>query len=457
MSSYRNLRIKGFWFFNSCTLLLSFSACSPVTEHYVQVDHYLAQEKYSEADLLIEQNQEGYGKKNFVLYNLDRAMTLHLEGRYTESNRFLDVAEQQIDLLYTKSIPGETGAMLTNDNMLPYEGEDFEKAMINVISSLNYVYLGQLDEALVEMRKVDHKLNLLNDKYEQRNIYKEDAFARYLSGILYEAKGELNDAFIAYRKAFETYNDYWEDYGTVLLPTLPGDLLRVTEAIGLTEEFQFYRNKFPNVIWVSQNELDRQAELVFLSYDGLSPIKEDFFIDAPVPNGEGGFYFIRIALPRYINRLTDLVYTNIRLIGPQGEAASQRTFLVEDIEAIANKNLDDRIARITVKAIARATSKYLAAHKIRENTKENSLAKLLADLGTNIYSIVSEQSDKRSWRTLPGKIRMARLFVPPGPYTVSVDYYANAGGLIASKNYQVILKAGEKRFLSHRVLGHVLP
>lgn len=347
--------------------------------------------------------------------------------------------------------------MLTNDNMLPYEGEDFEKAMINVISSLNYVYLGQLDEALVEMRKVDHKLNLLNDKYEQRNIYKEDAFARYLSGILYEAKGELNDAFIAYRKAFETYNDYWEDYGTVLLPTLPGDLLRVTEAIGLTEEFQFYRNKFPNVIWVSQNELDRQAELVFLSYDGLSPIKEDFFIDAPVPNGEGGFYFIRIALPRYINRLTDLVYTNIRLIGPQGEAASQRTFLVEDIEAIANKNLDDRIARITVKAIARATSKYLAAHKIRENTKENSLAKLLADLGTNIYSIVSEQSDKRSWRTLPGKIRMARLFVPPGPYTVSVDYYANAGGLIASKNYQVILKAGEKRFLSHRVLGHVLP
>ncbi len=455
--SFRYLRIKGFWFVCSCSLLVILSACGPVTRHYVRVDHYLAQGKYHEADLLIEENREGYGKKNFVLYNLDRAMTLHLAGKYTESNRFLDVAERRIDQLYTKSITGETGAMLTNDNMLPYEGEDFEKAMINVISGLNYAYLGQLDDALVEMRKVDHKLNLLNDKYEKRNIYKEDAFARYLSGILYEAKGELNDAFIAYRKAFETYNDYREDYGTALLPTLPGDLLRVAEAIGLTEEFRFYRERFPNVTWVSQKDRDRQAEVVFLSYDGLSPVKEDFFIDAPVPDGEGGIYLIRVALPRYTRRLTDLAYAKIRLIGPRGEAVSQRTFLVEDIDAIATKNLDDRIARITIKAISRATTKYLAAHKIRENTKKDPLARVLTDLGTNLYSIVSEQSDKRSWRTLPGKIRMARLFVPPGSYTVSVSYYANEGELIASKEYQVAVNTGEKRFLSHRVLGRTLP
>jgi len=427
-----------------------------VTRHYVRVDRYIAEEKYIDADLLIEQNREGYGKKNIVLYNLDRGMTLHLAGRYTESNDFLDKAERRIDLLYTQSVTGETGAMLTNDNTLPYEGEDFEKVMINVIAGLNYVYLGDLDEALVEMRKVDHKLKILNDQYGERNIYKEDAFARYLSGIIYEAKGELNDAFIAYRKALETYDDYREDYGTVLLPTLPGDLLRVTEAIGLTEEFRFYRDRFQNITWVSQQERDRQAELVFISYDGLSPIKKDFFIDAPVPDGEGGIYLVRVAFPRYTRRLTDLAYADIQLTGPKGEVVSQRTFLVEDIEAIGKKNLDDRIARITVKAVARATAKYLVAHKIREKTKGDPLALFLTDLGTNIYSIVSEQSDKRSWRTLPGKIRMARLYVLPGSYTVSVRYSAQDGGLITSKKYQVELRAGEKRFLSHRVLGRAL-
>jgi len=86
--------------------------------------------------------------------------------------------------------------MLSNDLTLPYEGEDFETVLINVVAALNYVLLNQWDDALVEARKVDHKLNVINDRYDKKNVYKEDAFARYLSGILYEGKGELNDAFI---------------------------------------------------------------------------------------------------------------------------------------------------------------------------------------------------------------------------------------------------------------------
>ena len=54
-------------------------------------------------------------------------MTLHLSGDYENSNRYLEDAEKRIDSLYTKSITTESGAMFTNDNLLPYEGEDFEK------------------------------------------------------------------------------------------------------------------------------------------------------------------------------------------------------------------------------------------------------------------------------------------------------------------------------------------
>ena len=38
--------------------------------------------------------------------------------------------------------------------------------------ALNYVYLGKWDDALVEARKIDHKLNLYNDKYEKRMFIK---------------------------------------------------------------------------------------------------------------------------------------------------------------------------------------------------------------------------------------------------------------------------------------------
>ena len=187
-----------------CLALLLLS-CGPSGRYYTKVDRYLAEGEYDRADSLIEKNQGEYGATNSVLYDMDRAMTLHLAGRYAGSNRHLESAERRIDDLYTQSVTSHAGAMLTNDNTLPYEGEDYEKVFINVIGALNYVYLGQWDDALVEARKVDHKLNVLNDRYDKKNVYKEDAFARYLSGILYEGRGEWNDAFISYRKAYETY------------------------------------------------------------------------------------------------------------------------------------------------------------------------------------------------------------------------------------------------------------
>lgn len=428
-----------------------------MTQHYVQVDDRLAQQQYAEADSLVERHKAQYGERNAVLYDLDRAMTLHLAGRYAESNTYLHAAETRMDQLYTKSLTAETGAMFTNDNLLSYEGEDFEKVMVNVTSALNYVYLGQWDEALVEARKVDHKLNLFNDQYAKKNIYKEDAFARYLTGILYEAKGELNDAFIAYRKSYETYQDYQKDYGTPLSPTLPRDLLRVTEALGLSEEHQAYREKFQDTRWPPQKEFGRQGELIFISLDGRSPFKEDFFIDAPIPDGRGGIYLLRVALPRFVPQPTDVAYAEVHLIGPQGAVASQRTFLMEDITAIAKKNLEDRIGRITAKAIARATAKFVAAREIRKKAKDNPLTQFLTDVGTNVYSIVSEQSDKRSWRTLPGQIRMVRLPVSPGSYTVAVEYYTFDQRLITRKTYEVAIQAGEKKFLSYRFLGTLEP
>ncbi|MBI3611120.1 MAG: hypothetical protein HY204_10535 [Nitrospirae bacterium] len=440
------------------------SGCGPAVQHYVQVDAMQSRQQFAEADAVIVKHKADYGERNAVLYDFDRGMMLHLAGRYAESNQVLAQAENRIDELYTKSVSAEAGAMLTNDNTLPYEGEDFEKVMINVIAALNYVYWGQWDEALVEARKVDHKLNLFNDKYEKKNVYKQDALAQYLSGILYEAKGELNDAFISYRKAYEAYGDYRKNYATPMPPMLPADLLRVTEALHFSEEHQDYLKQFPDTRWMTEKELKGQSELVFVSYTGRSPVKEDFFIDAPIPDGKRGTYLLRVALPKFVPLPNRVKTAEVHLIPGDGGgtgsggAVSQRSFLAEDVTAIAKKNLEDRIGRITAKAIARATAKYLASRALRKEvakkTDDNPLAGFLADVGTNIYSIASEQSDKRSWRTLPGEIQLARLVAPPGTYTVSVEYYEPSGGFIERKTFPpVTLKAGGKRFLGYRVLG----
>ena len=438
---------------SSCFLLfivvIIHLACAPVTSHYSLIDQHLARQQYAEADSIVSKYKKKYGQRNSVLYSFDRAMTLHLAGRYEESNMYLEKAEIKIDKLFTKSITSEAGAMLTNNNLLPYEGEDFEKVMINVFAALNYVFLGKWDDALVEARKVDHKLNVYNDKYDDKNVYKEDAYARYLTGILYEAKKELNDAFIAYRKAFDIYKEYSKNYGTPMPPTLPQDLLRTSKALGMTKEHNGFRKKFPNVKWISQKEFDKQGELIFFSYNGRSPVKEDYFITVPVYEKKKKTSFFRMALPEFKRLRNNIAYTNVVLSGPVKAPISQEAFLVEDITAIAKKNLKDRIVRITAKATARATSKYLLSRKFKKNAENNPFLTILADL----YPFVSEQSDKRSWRTLPDKINMARVAVPPGPYTVAVEYYSAGRNLLHRKEYRVTINSGEKKFIGYRFLG----
>jgi len=430
------------------------SSCSPITRHYVQVETFISKQEYEKADKVIEENQKKYGSKNRLLYLLDRGMTLHLSGRFSESNQFLHQAEQWAEQLYTKSIISETGAFFTNDNTLPYAGEDFERVMIHLISALNYIYLEDLDEALVEARKIDHQLNLLNDRYEKKSVYRQDAFARYLSGKLFEAKKELNDALIAYRKAYEAYQEDQKNYGIDIPEGLMADLLRLTDFLGFENENRQYQETFRQVQWMPQKEYRQLAEVVFNSFNGLSPVKEDFFITAPVPDGRGGIYILNVAMPRFVRRPSNISYALVEVWNPGG-SFSQKTVPVQDISGIAIKNLEDRVGRITAKAIARASSKFLLSQGIRKMAAKDQepVSLFLAELGTNLFSLFSEQSDKRSWRTLPGEIQMAGVLVPPGKYQVRVQYFDSFGQQMGKREaVEIEVTAGEKVFLGGRVV-----
>ena len=138
--------------------------CSSIQSHYAHVEKALAQGDLRAADALVEKHKDEYGKKNQVLYAMDRGMLLHLSGQYQESTIFFEDAERMISDLYTRRIGSESAALLINENVLPYEGASFEKVLIHVIMALNYAYQGLFDDALVEARKIDHTLNVLSDQ-----------------------------------------------------------------------------------------------------------------------------------------------------------------------------------------------------------------------------------------------------------------------------------------------------
>ncbi|MFQ5588644.1 MAG: hypothetical protein ACE5F7_07375, partial [Nitrospiria bacterium] len=295
-------------------LVMFVTACAPSLKHHERVEQYLHKHQYAEADQVVAENQGGYGDRNILLYYFDRGMLLHLAGQYEESNTFFEKAKDTIEKLYTESLLTHTGALISNDNLLPYDGEDFEKVLVHLFSALNYAAMGKWDEALVEARQVDARLNQFNDQYEKKNIYKKDAFARYLSGVLYETRGEMNDALISYEKAREAFEDYERDYHTPLPPRLGFDLLKMSDVLHLREEFEAYKNRFPEA--AARFPLrDRvlEGEVVVVAYAGRSPVKEDFFFNTMIPDGDGGSFLLTVAFPKFVTRPSSVVRAELIL------------------------------------------------------------------------------------------------------------------------------------------------
>jgi uncharacterized protein len=430
---------------------LLFAGCAPSVNRYLLIEASLRAHDPKGADAIVAGAENDYGSKGRVLYGMDRGITLQLAGDYQQSNVVLEQAEDELDRLYTRRIRTETLAFMTNDTALPYEGDPYEQVLINVLKALNYAVLGQWQEGLVEARRIDHRLNVLSDRTKEKNAYRDDGFARYLSGILYESTGDVNNAFIAYRKAYETFDATRAWSHTAVPSQLRVDLLRTAEALHFTQELAEYQSLFHDTRWEASQALQQLAQVVVISYNGRAPRKEDLFLDLPISfdalqlvllnrgfsqlnrhsnravdtvlyglNGR----VVRVALPRLVPQKTHVPVDMVSLIPDNGTRVTLNTELVHNVTALAEKALLERMAGITVKALARAATKFALAEGATRGAQQAAgkdaapWVGLLAGLLTKGLAVASEEADKRSWQTLPDEIHLARVWVPPGRYQV---------------------------------------
>jgi hypothetical protein len=81
------------------------------------------------------------------------------------------------------------------------------------------------------------------------------------------------------------------------------------------------------------------------------------------------------------------------------------------------------------------------------------LAGSLAGAVARIIAIASEEADKRSWATLPDRILVGRVMLPPGTYDLEFRYAGRSGRELERSTMRgVTISAGGRRFLSMRVL-----
>ena len=396
-------------------------------------------------------------KKPDIPYQFELGLVAHYANHFAESNVALDIAGDIAEDRYTKSVSKELGSLVTSDKLRPYSGTRYERLLSHYYRALNYVYLNQLDGALVECRRATALINYFKGEDEKYNFFGA-GFLAHLSGMFFEAAGEWNDALISYKQAAEYYKNASEKTGVEMPDDIGNSLVRLTRRLGFTDEFERYRKQYDESALPPENT----GELILFYESGYVPpkrqealmfpiLKTDDMEDekfVPTLIGREGLVFEDVEL-EYLLRVAIPTIGSIRphLTGIKVAVGKQEPVngvIVEDVESIAIETFNAQRPIILLRTLGRALGKYLI---YRKANKENETLGLLL----NLAGVVTEQADTRSWRTLPNQIFIVRMFLPAGTHTLKLSFLDANGRVRGSQSVPNIkINPNQITFWNHR-------
>jgi hypothetical protein len=441
------MRAKRKSFFNTClqpscviglVIICFLNGCATYYQQNVTFNKQFESGDLKNALDALKQDQRQAKGKNKFLYYANQGLLLSILGKYAESNDYFEKAflfgeDYRINYLH------ELGSYLYNPNLTTYRGEDHEHLMVLYYKAINFLKLNNPESALVECKRLVIRLNQLSDKYTSEQKYKRDAFIHNLMGIIYQSVKDYNNAFIAYRNAYEVYTESYKTLFQVEVPEqLKRDLLNTAYWTGFREEFDTYKQAFGLEDFVPQKPT---AELVFFWHNGLSPVKDEWSINFAVDhqadnmvvfsnpmipqsfrfklekdnekNDLSKIEFFRVAFPKYVERSTYFQSATI-----QNQHQTYTLELAEDVNQIAFHSLKQRMVQEFSKGLLRVAIKKATEHSVRKDN--DSWGALIG-----AFNAITEKADTRNWQTLPHDISYARVPLNVGANDLQFSLYSS--------------------------------
>lgn len=396
----------------------------------------------------------------------DASLTLYRDAiSLFESQAF----DAHLDLSNT----AQTGtAFLTNDNARPYRGEHYERSFLHLYQALNYLFQKNLEGAAVEVRRLNRIQREALAKNEKvlaelsenaqtqlselpidnqsthadidayvaaqdaaaQNVKHgfQNAYGFFVSGLIYELRGDDNDAYIDYKKA-QALNP--------AVPFLQHSLLRLAKTLGFTQEYARWQRQFksqsptqsananssanPNAN-PSANSNPAQGEVVVLYESGLVPVKKEAALSVPDLSGR----YHSFSFPYYDQSRWASYPLRITTRSPKASTSRvQQTHVLTDTYPLAAKALKDKRAALIARQLTRSVAKA-QLHTISEK-EGGALGSVLA----NIYNIITERADLRSWLTLPRTLQASRFNMPNGAHVLNLKN----SGLGANHQHEIVV------------------
>lgn len=363
--------------------------------------------------------------KDAVIWRLEQGATLRAAGRYDDSNQAFDAAQNKIDEYSQMAkirLGQETGALLSNQANLAYEGRSYDGIMLNTYRALNYLALGQPDKARPEIiRAYQRQQDAVADN--QRRIAKTQAEAAEQKDSAAIRKAEQSPEFQSQLQTanagindIKLYSDYVNPF-TVYLDGIyfmanamdGSDLERAHKSLARTVSC-VPGNKYVEQDLAALNNLMNGRPLSPTTYvifeTGCAPIRDQVRIDIPIIFSKVSY--VGAAFPT---------------LKPQGDfqrsltvtanGKSYNTEIVCSMDSIVTRDYKNELPVVITKTIASTVVKAAAAYVANDAARgQNDWVGLLVQASTAIYQMAVNIADTRTWTTLPKEFQICRLPTP---------------------------------------------
>lgn len=361
-----------------------------------------------------------------ILYYFEKGELLNLQSRYLDGRdtwlRADEVVRTWEDEYRTNptKLLGDIGSYLVSDRVRRYDGQDYEKVALSSRLTLNHIMLGDFDNARVEMKKTYEREKLIEsfrekeyDKLkEEGEKNKVKADTKQLADKGYPM-GELDTPDVRHLK--NGFQNAFSHY-------LAGYFFDVTGEYSLAEPG--YRNALalqPDSRLVKDGLKDvgkrkagpAESDVLFVVESGFAPSWKSVTIPLPIPVGKS-FVVTPLSFP--------VLKAENRGFVPDVVVAGGKKLPVEtlvNIDTMARRLLKDQLPGIMLRTTIRAIGK--SALQVQAQKQGGALAGAL----TAGVSVVTEQADERSWRTLPERISVARAILPYGK--LRIEFQTGSG------------------------------
>ncbi|MCL1040349.1 hypothetical protein L2712_01615 [Shewanella marisflavi] len=363
-----------------------------------------------------------------LLYAQEAGRIAQISGDFEASKSYYQQAAKAYEkfdqqaVLSASDLGAKASSLFINDNVIPYRGPGYERIMLHQYQALNYLFSGDSQGALVEVRRsnelqqseqaryqksqasvqamangtIDAEVNRLGRAAGTTTSSFLNAYSYYTTGLLHELLGEENDAFIDYRKAAQIAPDN---------PYLQQDLVRLAKKLAMPQ-YEEFKRRWGDALLAKPG----QGQVVVLVERGFVPEKQSFTVPFRI---DGNWQTASLA-----------TYPPQRAAMSAAEIAGFGTVLraapLANIDALAITALKEELPSALIRQAARVYAKAEMARSVRSESKRRRDELDAGAIAMQIFNVVTEQADRRSWLTLPRQAQLARRYLDAGQYEIRI-------------------------------------